>query len=83
MGYSYKVYNTQFKPHRYVQDVCAGSPEQAIKKAGFDWVREQGGQIIKSRQGRGFTNSIISIYVPETVNSDTACSADFIMIRYF
>ena len=78
-NYNYKLYDTRVKPMVFIMNVESSSPEQAIKKAGFDWIREAGGSIVKSRHGRGFTNSIISVYLPETVSAKG--TADFILFR--
>ena len=81
--YSYKVYNTYFRPRRHIMDVGGVSPTQAIKKAGFDWIPEAGGKIVKTRRGKGYTNTAIEVYLPETANCEKKCGPDYVLERIF
>ena len=75
--YCYKVYNNQFKPRRFIMSIEANSPNDAIKKAGFDWMHTK-----KTRRGMGYTNTAIYVYAPETVAGGSS-RPDFIMERVF
>ena len=52
-----------------------------VKKAGFDYVEDEGGHVELSRKGAGYTNSYINIYLPEDVASSSKPS--FVMERVF
>lgn len=62
--------------------ICANSPEDAIRRAGFDWIRDDGGEIVKTRKGLGHTNAAIYIYESLTV-AIGLCKPDFILKRIF
>lgn len=89
--YEYMVYRkgTYGGKKQFVMEVSANSINEAIKKAGFDWVgRDENGeldftgkygQIIKSRKGIGYTNSRVLIYMPEDIASKS--SPEFVFER--
>jgi hypothetical protein len=80
-AYQYKLYNNQFSPARHIATINAKSPADAVIKEGFDWVVESGGQITYSRKGKGYTNTTIYIFLPETLAANA--SPDFIFKRIF
>lgn len=66
-AYNYNLYDNKYKTRRHIMTIEAASPADAIKKAGFDWIPQDGGKIEKTRRGRGYTNTAIFVSLPETV----------------
>lgn len=73
-GYEYRIYRKGINGNKrqFIMEVSANSMNEAIKKAGFDWVEESDGKIVKSRKGIGYTNSKILVYMPEDVAANAA-----------
>jgi hypothetical protein len=81
-AYHYKVYDNQFTPRRHIMDIDATSPANAINKAGFGWIWAAGGTAKPTRKGRGYTNTAVHIFAPETLAAGIA-RPDFILEREF
>ena len=79
--YVYKLYDTGGTKRIFKMEIGADSPKEAVKKAGFDYVEDEGGHIELSRKGVGYTNAYINIYFPEDVASSSKPS--FVMERVF
>jgi len=79
--YSYMFYNCQFAENRFLFIIQAHSPEEAIKKSGLVWFRKEGGAIHKTRKGKGYTNTAILFYAPETVLANAMSKPDFLLER--
>ena len=80
MKYSYKVY-ANYPRRMFIEEVSANSIDCAIKKANLNWLERDGGRIVKTRKGLGYTNTVVYIYSPEAVASKS--KPDFVMERVF
>lgn len=79
--YAYTVFDNRFSPAKAVMKIGANSPKEAVKIAGFSEVEKGGGKIVKTRRGRGYTNTMIYVYFPETLAANAI--ADFTFKREF